>query len=369
MNMNKIPMFLLLLLEATTLLLTSCGGSNNCCFVQAFLHPSHHGQPSISSKVLSNSKSTIRLPPPVPSPLVVQFRRNKRTTTSCQWMSSLPPEGEPEYSREVRLREEAESPFRKIRYFFYLNIAGGATTSLFISIARIAAGLNGVNVDLLEESIRNAIIDIIGLVGVYYFWKQDQTAEESRLKRATKGAELAKLTVRASKTLLLRDVDVDVDDGIIGGTFTTTLSSFRRDRGIEKRIVIAVGGKDKIQQVMREVQELQPELAANDLVLVPVVFPEGIAPILEGDASSTTSSPPPGNVAFPVTVGNNNWKLLVDDESAEATSQGVNIEEDGFCIVLKKNGRVGQRTRGINLDNMVGNVIARKEAGMDVTNI
>jgi hypothetical protein len=90
------------------------------------------------------------------------------------------------------LREEAESPFRKIRYFFYLNIAGGATTSLFISIARIAAGLSGVNVDLMDESIRNAIIDLVGLVGVYYFWKQDTTAEESRLKRATKGAELAK---------------------------------------------------------------------------------------------------------------------------------------------------------------------------------
>jgi hypothetical protein len=249
-----------------------------------------------------------------------------------------------------------------------LNIAGGATTSLFISIARIAAGLSGVNVDLMDESIRNAIIDLVGLVGVYYFWKQDTTAEESRLKRATKGAELAKLSVRASKSLLLSATDddtniVDSASSVVGGSFTTTLASFRRQRGIEKRIVIAVGGNDKIQQVLKDANELQSDLSDNDLVIVPVVFPLGTAPIID-----STDTPPTNNVAFPVTVGNN-WKSLIDDESKEALSQGVNIEEEGFCIILKKNGRVGQRTKGINLDKMVGNVTARKEAGMDVKNI
>ena len=67
------------------------------------------------------------------------------------------------FSREVRLREEAESPFRKVRYFFYLNLAGGATTSLLISIARIAAALSGVNTDLMDESVRNALIDFARL--------------------------------------------------------------------------------------------------------------------------------------------------------------------------------------------------------------
>jgi hypothetical protein len=60
---------------------------------------------------------------------------------------------------------------------------------------------------------------------------------------------------------------------------------------------------------------------------------------------------------------------MMDEEAAEAISQGVDIEEEGFCVILKKNGRVGQRTRGIFLDNLVGNVVARKEAGMDVKNV
>lgn len=258
------------------------------------------------------------------------------------------------YSREVRLREEAESPFRKVRYFIYLNIAGGALTSLLISAARIAAAASGVNTDLMDESVRNAIIDTVGLVAVGYFYRQDQVAEESRLKRATKGAELAKLPVRASKGLLM--------DGETG-TFTTTLSSFRRQRGIEKRVVIAAAGKDRIQQVLQEAKELQGDLAVNDLVVVPVVMPQGVSPILsEAELESLA------NIATPVTVGNT-WRVLLDDEASEAISQGVDIETEGFCVVLKKNGRVGQRTKGIFLNNLVGNVVARKEAGMDVKNI
>ncbi|KAG7336832.1 DUF3493 domain containing protein [Nitzschia inconspicua] len=263
------------------------------------------------------------------------------------------------FSREVRLREEAESPFRKVRYFFYLNIAGGATTSLLISIARIAAALTGVNTDLMDESLRNAAIDVVGLAAVAYFWRQDQVAEESRLKRATKGAEMAKLNVRASKTLMTGDQDDATS------TFTTTLASFRRQRGIEKRVVIAAAGEEKIRQVLKEAQELQPGLADNDLVVVPVVMPRGVAPLVD---DTVITQPLPANVALPVTVGNN-WKQFIDEEATEATSQGVNIEEEGFCIVLKKNGRVGQRTRGIFLNNLVGNVMARKEAGMDVKNI
>ena len=93
-------------------------------------------------------------------------------------------------------------------------------------------------------------------------------------------------------------------------------------------------------------------------------MPQGIAP--QGSIEETNDLP--SCVAAPVSVGNN-WKRFVTEESMEAVEQGVDVEKDGFCVILKKNGRVGQRTRGIFLNNLVGNVVARKEAGMDVTNI
>jgi len=271
-------------------------------------------------------------------------------STTAVW-SQRPPSGE-EFSRKVRLRAEAESPFVKVRYFFYLTGAGGAFTSLAISLARIAAAASGVNADLMDESLRNAAIDVAGLIVLAGLWRRDQTAETSRQRRAAKGAEIAKLSVRASKRLL-----GDVEDG----TFTTSLASLRRGRGMDKRVIIAAAGDEKICQVLQDAQALQNEMEFNDLVLVPIVLPRGKAP-------DTSLESIPSCVALPVGVGSS-WRDFVEEEVAEAARQGVNVEEDGICVVLKKNGRVGQRTKGIFLQNLVGNVVARRDAGMDVSNI
>ena len=260
-------------------------------------------------------------------------------------------------SRKLKLREEAESPFRKVRFFLYITLAGGAFTGLAISLARIAAALSGVNEDLLQESLINAGVDLAGLAVVGFLYRRDQQAEASRLKRAARGAGLAQLAVRASKSVMDGDVSPE------GSTFTTTLASLRRGRGIEKRVVIAAAGKDKIAQVLKEAKELERDMDYNDILVVPVVMPQGVAPSLVDEDLLPNKS-----VALPVVVGNN-WKSIIDEEASEAVQQGVNIEEEGFCVVLKKNGRVGQRTRGIFLENLLSNVVKRREAGMDVTNI
>jgi len=68
-------------------------------------------------------------------------------------------------------------------------------------------------------------------------------------------------------------------------------------------------------------------------------------------------------------VGNTAWQTVLEDEAQTALGQGVDIEKDGFCVILKKNGRVGQRTKGIFLERMVAMVEDRQSKGMDVTNI
>ena len=83
-------------------------------------------------------------------------------------------------------------------------------------------------------------------------YKRDVDAEQSRLKRAAKGAEVAKLSVRARKKLLEGIVEKDDDES----TFTTTLASLRRGRGIKKRVVIAAAGNEKIAQVVKRRQKV-----------------------------------------------------------------------------------------------------------------
>jgi len=92
----------------------------------------------------------------------------------------------PEYSRELYLREEAESPFRKVRFFFYISLAGGALTSLAVSTARVAAALAGINTDLLQESATNVAVDLLGLGLIAFLFNRDLQAQDSRLKRASK---------------------------------------------------------------------------------------------------------------------------------------------------------------------------------------
>ena len=75
----------------------------------------------------------------------------------------LPPRRD-DYSRNVRLREEAESPFRRVRFFVYALLGAGALVSLLLSLARIAAASSGINPDFLSESVANAGIDLVGLV-------------------------------------------------------------------------------------------------------------------------------------------------------------------------------------------------------------
>ena len=292
-----------------------------------------------------------------PSSSLRSIINNKRTTGTGLFMSDANNNNNSDnkgYSREVMLRVEAESPFQKVRFFGYFTLAGGAFTSLFLSVGRIVAGLLGINTDLLTESEINAAVDLAGLLVVGFLWKRDKAAQDARLKRASKGAELAKLSIRASKKLA-DDLASEED-----GTFTTNLASMRRGRGIEKRVVIATAGRDKINKVVEEAQSLDESLLMNDLVVVPVILPDGSAPEI------TTGTTLPISVALPTGP---NWRAVVTEEVAEAKTQGVDVESEGIAIILKKNGRVGQRTKGIFLGNLIGDVVQRQQAGLDVKNI
>lgn len=274
--------------------------------------------------------------------------------------------GKNEYSREVRLRTEAESPFRKVRFFLYVAVGAGAMLSLLVSLTRIAAAASGINPELMSESLINAGVDLAGIIGLGFFYQNDAKAEESRMKRATKGASLAKLAIRVNKGIIdpLFAAPVDDSSGSTDSIYTSlTLADLRRDRGIEKRVVIVAAGKDKIQKVMEETKTYAKALERNDLLIVPVVMPAASAP----DIMSLGDDALPSCVALP--IGNTAWRSVLEDEAQTALQQDVNIETEGFCVILKKNGRVGQRTKGIFLERMVGEVEERRDMGMDVTNI
>ena len=179
--------------------------------------------------------------------------RTRRATVIISLSNSNNNNNNEEYSRTVRLREEVESPFSKVRLFFYVVIGLGATLSLAISLAQVGAALNGINQDTIQNSFINIAVDTLGIALVTFLYQRDLKAQESRLKRATKGAQLAKLMVRANQFITMGDLVADDDEILtdnknnarLDNTITTSLASLRRGRGIEKRVVIAVAGQQK----------------------------------------------------------------------------------------------------------------------------
>jgi len=315
-------------------------------------------------------------------PRELKFRHtDTRLFFSNRKQQPPPPAPEKEdFSRELYLREEAESPFRKVRLFVYAALGGGAITNALISATRIAAALSGINTDLLSESAVNLGVDVVGIVVLALLFQNDRQAQESRLKRASQGAALAKLMVRAlpmTLTLTLTS-SLDTNDNSVNTDASTPLvvtedtyrniplASLRRGRGIEKRVVIAAAGPERINQLLKETAALDDQLALNDLLIVPVVLPQCDAPEMILKSSSTLSW---SQYCVALPVGPAQWRKVLAEELREAAAQGVNVEEEGFCVILKKNGRIGQRTRGIYLDRMVGEVTQRREMGMDVKNI
>jgi len=255
-----------------------------------------------------------------------------------------------QFSRELRLREEAESPFRKIRFLGYSALIAGAFISLAVSVARVGNGLTGGNKDYFDQSITNIGVDLVGIIFLSFFFRRDLAVQNSHLKRAAKVAEFAKLMVRGN---------FNEEIGKRNSVFP--LSFFRMGRGFDKRIIIIAAGKEKIAEVLKQAQSLSDSLISCDLLIVPLVMPLGIAPLGVDQKLLSEKC-----IALPA---GGSWGSIIGDEAKEAIEQGVDVDNDGICIVLKKNGKVGQRTKGIFLAKMCGEVVKREEAGMDVKNI
>lgn len=64
------------------------------------------------------------------------------------------------------------------------------------------------------------------------------------------------------------------------------------------------------------------------------------------------------------------WASVIGVEVDRAVEQGFDAESKGFTIVIKKNGRIGQRITGLPpYGRLIGEVEERMAKGLDVENI
>jgi hypothetical protein len=163
------------------------------------------------------------------------------------------------FSQKQKLREETEAPFRNVRIYLYISLLSAASLSTFIGLAKIAAALSiPSQADFLPDLYYNLSVNLIGIPVIAYFWKRDLDSRQSILQRIQRGGSLAGLKLKIQE--------------YGGSAQVVKISELRRDRGIEKRLVIVAAPKPLLATSVQSSMALGKDLYFNDLLIVPIVI-------------------------------------------------------------------------------------------------
>ncbi len=265
----------------------------------------------------------------------------------------------------TRLREEAESPFRSLRFLVYGGVGASGAVGALTSITGALAAYTGVRGAVpLSQSGKDIAIDLGAIALAAVAWKLDSQTKARKLGRLSRGAKIAALKVQLQE---------GGDGGRAGERPVLSLADFRRDRGRARRVVIVAGGQEVVQAALDAAGAagLKQRLVDNAFLVVPVVLPAGAKepPSTLGLAQERLrGAVDEPHVGCPLLL--REWQEYLAIEAAEARKQGIDPVKQGISVVLKLNGRVGQRAFGQPAwERLVGDVERRRRRGLDVTNI
>lgn len=248
------------------------------------------------------------------------------------------------FTAKQRLREEVESPFRKVRLASFSFLAASASVALYFSaLAALKANIGGyTDVAPLADTLESCAINGAGALGFGALAIRELKVGEANLERIAKGGLLARLPVQPAMEGEPR-----------------TLKDYRR----ASRVVIAAGGADYINQLamslcsdqLADENTLPSALLGIDMVIVPVLL-NGEGQVVDTTTAWRNAEPGENDrnfessradevIAFPTGLGMWNQYLKSDVETARG--QGFDVLEKGITITVKKNGRILRRATGL----------------------
>jgi hypothetical protein len=305
------------------------------------------------------------------------------------------------------LKEEIEAPFRNVRIFFYFALIAAATLSAVICLTRILA-LQSLSTEAdLTELYNNLAINLAGIPVLAFFWKQDLTNRNKLIERIQRGGNLAGLLVKLQWSPIASE--------------TVKLVELRRDRGIDKRVIIVAAKPELLSTSIASSLSLSNNLLSNDLIVIPIQISDNpwggdnqsggrkedgkgmnfrltpfdlneLVQIKLQSKSTITMTNDARETSIDSISGNNNvineedsyqvtkhigqpmgitaWNTVIGNEIRAAMKQQPDVLEKGITIVIKKNGKVGTRRFGVPIwETLIDDVLQRKEYGLDTRNI
>ena len=249
------------------------------------------------------------------------------------------------FTAKQRLREEVESPFRKVRIFFFGASTASALLALYFSLINAGKAYVGgwPEAPPLDDALSSVGINLVAVFACAAITYRDYQAGQASLKRIRQGGALAALVVSPASTTAER----------------IPLKDFRRGN----RVLLAAGGAEYISTLARSLNADQREdenvlpalLDQVDVVVVPVLLTDDQQVV--GDTRSawrgTEAREDDRNfdieradsvVAFPQGFGA--WASYLMPEIETAKSQGFDVMGKGLTITVKKNGKILRRATG-----------------------
>merc|ERR1711871_323886 len=239
-----------------------------------------------------------------------------------------------------------------------------AGLSFLTTLPAVIAVSSGIRRGNMLELSQNLAINAGGILGIGLLIRRDLDNQKNRLERIQRGGALASLQLQISSE--------DSKEPLI-----IKLSDLRRDRGIEKRVVIVAAPKNQLKTSLLSSISFSSDLTANDLLVVPLMIDtearsnailsgssDLICDILGEKACEQTMS----HLGSPVDL--RKWNEVVQKELENALKQDVQALDKGITLVIKKNGKVGSRRLGVPIwEALMEDVQIRKNVGLDTTNI
>lgn len=254
------------------------------------------------------------------------------------------------FTVKQRLREEVESPFRKVRLAFFSFSSASAGVALYFSaLAALKANMGGFSDSIpIEDALQTCAINFGGVAGFGLLALREVKAGKVNLDRIAKGGLLARLPIEPALVATEEESSIK-----------KTLTDYRR----ESRVVIAAGGADYINRLAMSLcsDQLADEntmpglLQGVDVVVVPVLINEKFQ-VVDTKAAWRDADPAENDrnfesakadeiISFPEEFGMWNEYLKSDIETAKG--QGFDVLSKGITITIKKNGKILRRATGL----------------------
>lgn len=267
------------------------------------------------------------------------------------------------YTVKQRLREEINSPFRKVRLLAFGSSAGSAMLALYFSGMNTVKALVGGYSDAipLDEALTSDGINIASAIICGLLALREYKAGQVNLAKLARGGKLAALAVEPAK----------VQTTIVPNV--RRLTDYRRDY----RVLIAGGGEEYISKLARSLNadqlkdsnEIPERLQETDVVVVPVLISQSGKDFVVSDTKEFWKSVEAGSeedqnfditrsdsvIAFP--RGKAAWIEYLQEDINTASGQGFDVLEKGITLTVKKNGRILRRATGLpDWANLIGSM-------------